>query len=140
MEPRRRRVLLGLAHLAAARLGLDEAARRAAQAAWCGKESLRDFTDAELVAWLWELKRRGAEIGIPAPPAPGGEGLDRPSDRQRLEIERLAAALGLDERGFSRFLRRSAGVDAPRFLDRRGASAAISGLRRWLAQRQRGAA
>jgi len=137
LAPERRRLLLGLAHRAAAQLGMDEDTRRAAQMAYAGKASLRDFTDGQLIGWCWELKRRGADIGIPGPPPKGGVGWERPTAAQWAEIERLMAQLGLTEAGLTGFVRRTCGVDDPRFLTRRGATEVISGLRRWQAQRQR---
>ncbi|MEW5790012.1 MAG: phage protein GemA/Gp16 family protein [Pseudomonadota bacterium] len=136
----RRRVLLGLAHKAAAQLGMDEETRRAAQMAFCGKASLRDYTDAQLLAWCWELKRRGADIGIPAPPPKGGAGWERPTPSQWAEIERLSLAMGwsgLDDGALRGFARRTCAVDDVRFITRHQATAVISGLRRWLAQRRR---
>lgn len=136
----RRRLLLGLAHKAAAQLGMDEETRRAAQKAFAGKASLRDYTDAELVAWCWELKRRGADIGIPGPPPKAGLGWWRPTEAQWAEIERLSLAMGwsgLDDGALRGFVRRTCGVDDARFITRSQATAIISGLRRWLAQRQR---
>lgn len=140
MVDKRRRVLLALAHKAAAQLGMDEETRRAAQAAFAGHESLRDFTDQQLLAWCWELKRRGADIGIPAPPPRGGAGWGRPTEQQLAEIERLALAMGwsgLDDGALRGFVRRTCEVEDVRFITRGQATAVISGLRRWLAQRQR---
>lgn len=57
----RRRTLLGVAHKGALQLGMDDDARRAAQEAFAGHPSLRDFSDQQLIAWCWELKRRGAD-------------------------------------------------------------------------------
>jgi len=136
MDDKRRRTLLGLAHKAAAQLGLDEETRRAAQMAFAGKASLKDYTDSQLVGWCWELKRRGADIGIPGPPPRGGAGWERPTDAQWAAIERLAAQLGMSEAGLAGFVRRTRGVDDPRFLTRRGATEVISGLTRWAKQRQ----
>lgn len=133
----RRRVLLGLAHKAAAQLGMDEETRRAAQAAFAGKASLKDFSDRELVAWCWELKRRGADIGIPGPPPKGGLSWDRPTPAQWAMIERLAAALGLTDAGLAGFVRRTTGLDDPRFMTRKDATDVITGLERWA--RSRGA-
>lgn len=135
LTPERRRALLGLAHRAAALLGMDEEARRAAQQAFSGKTSLRDFSDRELIGWLYELKARGAPIGIPAPPPWGGNGWDRPSEWQRVRMEQLAALLGLNERRFAAFVRRTTGVDDPRFLTFAGAQAVLHGLSRWARQR-----
>lgn len=135
--PDRRRLLLGLAHKAAAMLGMDEDTRRAAQAAFAGRESLKDFSDQQLVAWCWELKRRGADIGIPAPPPKGGLSWDRPTPAQWATIERLAAALDLTPSALAVFVKRTTGLDDPRFLTRRGATEVITGLEKWA--RSRGA-
>jgi hypothetical protein len=138
----RRRLLLGLAHKGAKQLGMDEDTRRAAQAAFAGHASLRDFTDQQLLAWCWELKRRGADIGIPAPPPKGGAGWGRPTDTQWAEIERLALRMGwsgLDDGALRGFVRRTCDVADARFLTRAQATAVILGLRRWVAQRERSA-
>lgn len=127
----RRRQLLGLAHKAAAQLGMEEETRRAAQQAFAGKASLKDFTDAQLVAWCWELKRRGADIGVPAPPPKGGAGWERPTPAQWASIERLAAALGLSEGALAAFVQRTTGLSDPRFLTRRAATQVITGLDKW---------
>lgn len=127
----RRRALLGLAHKAAAQLGMDDDTRRTAQAAFAGHESLKEFSDGELVAWCYELKRRGADIGIPAPPPKGGMGWDRPTPAQWATIERLSASLELSDAALAGFVKRTTGLDDPRFLTRRGASEVISGLERW---------
>lgn len=131
MDSKHRRVLLGLAHKAASQLGMDEETRRAAQAAFAGRESLRDFSDAQLVAWCWELKRRGADIGIPAPPPMGGLAWDRPTPAQWATVERLAGALELTPAALAAFVKRTTGLDDPRFMTRRDASAVITGLEKW---------
>lgn len=136
MTPERRRLLLGLAHKAAAQLGMDEETRRAAQRAWAGHDSLKDFSDRDLLAWCWELKRRGADIGIPGPAPRGGQGWDRPTASQLAEIERLSALLGLSESAMQTWLRRSVFVDDARFLTRQKASQAITGLRRWAKEKR----
>ena|GEM_PF-2153573 len=135
MQPERRRLLLGLAHKAAAQLGMDEETRRAAQMAFAGKASLKDYTDSQLVGWCWELKRRGADIGIPGPPPRGGMGWERPTEAQWATIERLATQLGMTDAGLTGFVRRTCGVDDPRFLSRRMATEVITGLTRWAKSR-----
>lgn len=131
----RRRLLLGLAHKAAAQLGMDDETRRAAQMAFAGRSSLKDFSDQQLIGWCYELKRRGADIGIPAPPPRGGGGWERPTDAQWATIERLAASLGLTDGALAGFVRRTCGVDDPRFLTRRGATEVITGLGKWAKSR-----
>lgn len=131
----RRRMLLGLAHKAAAQLGLDDATRRAAQAAFAGHESLKDFSDAQLLSWCWELKRRGARIGIPGPPPRGGTGWGRPTEAQLATIERLAVAMDLSDAALTGFVRRTTHVDDVRFLTRAQASQVITGLERWATSR-----
>lgn len=131
----RRRLLLGLAHKAAAQLGMDEDTRRAAQAAFAGRASLAEFSDRELLLWCWELKRRGADIGIPGPPPKGGTGWGRPTDAQLATIERLAASIGIDDAALAGFVRRTTGMDDPRWLTQRSASRVITGLERWAKSR-----
>lgn len=136
-----RRALLGLAHKAALLAGLDDDTRRAVQKRVTGKDSCRDMSDAQLRRLLWHYKGLGVEIGVPNPPAPGGTGWERPTKWQWMEIERLALAMGwedgLEDARLLGFVRRTAGVDAMRFLSRAQASAVISGLRRWEHQRHR---
>lgn len=127
-----RKTLLGLAHKAAKQLGWDEVMRREAQQAFCGKPSLKDYTDAELLAWLWRLKEWGADIGIPLQRSvPAQVTRDRPTRAQIATIERLAASLGLSDQALAVFVRRTTGVGAVQWLGRRGASAVITGLERW---------
>lgn len=135
LPPERRRLLLGLAHKGAAQLGLDEDTRRAAQAAFAGRESLKDFDDRQLIAWCYELQRRGADIGIPAPPPKGGSGWGRPTDAQWATIERFKALIGMTDAGLAGFVKRTTGLDDPRFLTRRGATQVITGLERWAKSR-----
>lgn len=130
-KPDHRRLLLGLAHKAAVQLGMDEDTRREAQRAFAGKESLKDFTDAELLAWCWQLKEWGANIGIPLLHGAPAVSRDRPTRAQWATIERLAAAIGIEKAALAAFVRRTTGLDDPRFMTRRDASYIISGLTRW---------
>lgn len=61
----RRKTLLGLAHMGAKQLGMDDETRREAQVAHVGVASCAKMSDAQLLGWCWELKRLGAKIGIP---------------------------------------------------------------------------
>lgn len=134
MPAERRRVLLGLAHKAALLLGLDDESRRAAQQAFAGCTSLKDFTDRQLLAWCYELKRRGAAIGIPGPAPRGGQGWERPTPQQWTQIERLALELGLDEAALAAFVRRTCAVDDVAWMNRKNATEVITGLSRWKQQ------
>lgn len=130
----RRAKLVGLVHIAALHLGLDNGTRKLAQLAWCGVASCADMSEGQLVDWLWELKRRGARIGIPAP-----AGSANCTDWQRLELERAALTLGWDGLGDARlrkFVQRTVGVDAVAFLTKPQCSTVIVGLRRWARQQQ----
>lgn len=88
----RRRVMLGLAHKAAAAFGWDETFRRKMQHLHTGCESCADMSDEQLEHWLRQLKRLGADIGIPHAPAGAAktERRARPKD---------AAARAGDDRG-----------------------------------------
>lgn len=137
----RRRALIARAHMAAQALGLDEDTRRMVQAAHTGCASCREMTEAALVRLLWAYRELGAAVAVPLPDiARAAAGPDRPSDWQWLTLEREAVASGFDGLEDARllaFVRRTAGVDHLRFLDRRRASEVISGLMRWRRQRAR---
>jgi hypothetical protein len=136
--PGRRARLIGLVHAAAKRLGMDEDARRAMQQRVTGKTSAADMSEAELVAVCAELARLGADIHVPAPPA-GGPGMA--TEWQLLTIERLAFRMGwteglLDARLIA-FIKRTAKVERPQWLEKAAASHVISGLQRWDTQIKR---
>jgi hypothetical protein len=134
----RRRRLLGLVHSSAKRLGMDDDARRAMQRRVTGKDSAADMSEAELVAVCAELARLGADIHVPAPPA-GGPGMA--TEWQLLTIERLAHSMGwtegLTDARLIAFVRRTAKVERPQWLEKSAASHVISGLQRWDAQIKR---
>lgn len=121
----------------AARLGGDpEQRRRAALAALTGHDSAADCTDAELASAVRTLRRQGAGDAR----GRGGNGLgdDRPTPQQWATIARMARARGWD-RGLTdprlaAFVRRTAKVNAVRFLGRIQASAIITALGRWSVQ------
>lgn len=130
-----RRALIGLAHKAAVLAGLSDDARRDVQQTVTGKASCAEMTDTELRRLLWHYKAKGIEIGVPGPKPRGGGGWERPTANQWAEIERLALVFGwvdgLEDSRLRRFVGRTAGVDALRFLSREGATKVISGLTRW---------
>jgi hypothetical protein len=134
----RRRMLLGLVHAAAKRIGMEEDARRAMQQRVTGKASSAEMSEAELVAVCAELARLGADIHVPAPPA-GGPGMA--TEWQLLTIERLAFRMGwteglLDARLVA-FIKRTAKVERPQWLEKSAATKVISGLQRWSRQREK---
>jgi len=134
----RRRRLLGLVHAAAKRIGMDEDARRAMQQRATGKTSAADMSEAELVAVCAELARLGADIHVPAPQA-GGPGMA--TEWQLLTIERLAFRMGwtdgLRDARLIAFIRRTAKVERPQWLEKAAATKVISGLQRWARQREK---
>jgi hypothetical protein len=136
--PIRRARLIGLVHAAAKKIGMDEDARRAMQQRVTGKASAADMSEAELVAVCAELARLGADIHVPAPPA-GGPGMA--TEWQLLTIERLAHGMGwtegLTDARLIAFVRRTAKVERPQWLEKSAASHVISGLQRWDAQIKR---
>lgn len=134
----RRLALLRACHQAARQLGWDEETRRDAQAAWAGKQSLAEFTDDELIGWAWRLKRLGANIWVPEP-AERDRRWEMITTAQMAEIERLAHAMGWggpDTPEMRRFCQRTTGFSHPRLLTRAKATDVITGLRRWLRQRE----
>lgn len=135
----RRKKLLAQAHLAAKKLGLDEEARRAVQAMVTGKESCAEMSERELVMLIDHWGRAGADVRAALPE--GGDAPGMATRWQLATLERLAWEMGwddglMDER-LLRFVRRSAKVERVQWLDKRAASAVISGLMRWKRQRAR---
>ena len=126
----KRRALIGLAHKAATLAGLDDDTRRAVQVEVTGKESCGEMTQRELLALLRHYKAKGVQVYIPNT-APFG----RITAAQRATIDRLAAAIGLEDGQLQAFIARTAKVDSVEFLRKSQASAVISGLQRWADQR-----
>lgn len=132
----RRRRLIAQAHLAAKMAGCsDEDDRRAVQLAVTGKASCSEMNERELVAIIDHWGRMGAGVCASTPEATGAAGMA--SRWQLATIERLAWDLGwdgLEDDRLLRFVRRTAKVDAVRWLTREQASSVISGLMRWRRQ------
>lgn len=63
----RRKRLIALAHLAAARLGLDEETRRAVQRAVTGVDSCAKMDVAALQRLIRHYQQKGAEVWLPGP-------------------------------------------------------------------------
>ncbi|WP_205617301.1 regulatory protein GemA [Pelomicrobium methylotrophicum] len=137
MDARRRR-LIAQAHLAAKQAGcVDEEDRRAVQRIVTGKSSCLDMTVAELVRLIDHWGKLGAQVRASAPEAAQAPGMV--TRWQLATIERLAWEMGwddgLEDARLVAFLRRTARVDAARWLTREAASSVISGLSRWKRQR-----
>lgn len=98
--------------------------------------SARDLSAAELDLVVRYLRRQGATDGRARGGA--GNGTDRPTAAQWASIARLARArgweAGLEDPRLLAFVVRTACVAAVRFIDRRRATAIITGLERWAAQ------
>lgn len=130
----RRRAELAKIHLAAKRLGLDDASYRAIVARVAsGKTSSADLDQDERGALLDEFKRLGFAEGNTH-----RHSLDEFADGE--PQHRLIRALWADciergllrdgsERALNRFVRRTGGVDALRFCGPREANAVIEGLK-----------
>lgn len=133
-----RRDWYAMLHMGAKRLDMDEGTRRTWMEKHTGKRSAKDCTDAELSSLCDLLRVAGAlDDGRPLGRADaGGKGLDRPSRAQWFKLKALCKArgweAGIDDPGFSTFVRRVAKVDNPRFLTKTGARSVILGLGRWI--------
>jgi len=67
----------------------------------------------------------------------GDPGKGRPTPKQWTLLEALARSMewnGLDAPELAAFLKRTAKVDSPRFLTRKGATHVITGLNKWIEQ------
>lgn len=135
-----RNQLYGLIHMGAARLGYaDDADYRSWLLELIGKRSLKDCNDAELASIATTLRACGALENPRIAPVQGGKGDGgRPSRAQWARADALCRQLGLsgcDDPGFAGFVRRTGSVDHPRFLTRSSMSKVLTGLERWLKQR-----
>lgn len=132
----RRRLLIAQAHLAAKKAGcVSDDDRRAVQLLVTGKESCADMSERELVMLIDHWGCKGAGVRATAPEASGVGGMA--SRWQLATIERLAWDMGwsgLEDERLLRFVRRTAKVDAVRWLSKPQASNVISGLMRWRRQ------
>lgn len=141
-----RKALMAMIHLGKSRLGLDDPTYRDWLAKYTGKRSCKDCSERELSRLADELRQIGAldKPGV-APRsrigAPGGRGADRPTQRQWDTALGIARRIGMsgdiDDPAFVAFTKRQAKVEHPRFIDRDGMHALITGLHGWLASRQK---
>lgn len=126
-----RHKLLAQVHLGAKRKGMDDDTYRDWLERETGQRSCKQLTDTQLSALVQEL--RGAGALDDAPPGTVGRP-DRPTRPQWARLGTACRALGwsgtADPR-FAAFVKRTARVDHPRFLDRKGASKVITGLEAW---------
>ncbi|HAF56016.1 MAG TPA: hypothetical protein DCL01_12610 [Thauera sp.] len=133
-----RKDLIKIVHMGPKRLGMDEPTRRAWMEKHTGQRSAKDCTDAELSRLCDLLRAAGAlDDGRPLGKAgTGGKGIDRPTRAQWIKLKVLCKQRGwpdgIDDHGFSTFVRRIAKVDNPRFLTRNGVRAVILGLENWI--------
>ena len=100
-----------------------------------GKRSAGVLTNDERASFVTLLRREGLlkERGA------GGVGQNRPTSQQWAHIGNLAREMGwekgLEDPRLKGFVERTAKVSAARFITREQASAVITGLRKWLAQK-----
>lgn len=112
-------------------LGLDDDTYRDFLALHGGQRSCKDMTEAQMKAVANALEARGAYPDR----TKGGHGDDRPTDAQRRKLAALARDRGWDglkDDRLAAFVKRTAGVDGLRFLDRKGMTDVITGLERWI--------
>jgi len=137
-----RTALIRMLHVGPRRLGWDDDTYRAWLEKHTGKRSAKDCTDAELSLLVDLLRDLGALDQPPAPPraAPGRGAADRPTQQQWRAALAISKKLGMSgmvtDPAFITFCKKTAQVESPRFLDRSGMSALITGLDNWLKYRQ----
>lgn len=133
---------LAMIHVAAKSLFGDTSKNgdgRAEYEAWLlrhtGKCSAGTLTREERASFVTLLRRQGLlkERGA------GGVGQNRPTSQQWAHLGQLAREMGwekgLEDPRLKGFVERTAKVSAARFITREQASAVITGLRKWLAQK-----
>lgn len=128
--------LIQLVKIGQKKMGWDDSTYRAWLEKNTGKRSAKDCSEAELSLAADLLRDMGAldRPGM-APAIPGGSGPDRPTQAQWRTALGLAKKLGMsgavNDPALLTFCKRVAKVDNPRFLDRAGMHALISGLAAW---------
>lgn len=127
---------IALLKTAVRQLGLDDATYRALLRRCAGVSSAKALDDHGLDVVMAELERAGFVNTSPRKPMPDRPGMG--SSRQTQMIRRLWAVL-TEGQGtgaqLGRWLERSYGVSALRFVDADTASKAINGLRAMLARK-----
>jgi phage gp16-like protein len=101
-----------------------------------GRTSCEHLSDLELQAVVNDLRRAGALDGDGR--GRGGKGADRPTKAQWAKLGALARAMGwkgLESKELQGFIQRTAKVTNSRFLTRDKATACITGLEQWVAER-----
>ncbi len=100
-----------------------------------GQKSAAALSQGQRIDLIRHLRREGllAERGA------GGRGQNRPTPQQWAHLGQLARRMGwqdgLEDSRMQAFVQRTAKVTAARFITREQASAVITGLRKWLAQK-----
>jgi hypothetical protein len=134
--------LIQLVKIGQKRMGWDDATYRAWLEKHTGRRSAKDCSEAQLSLAADLLRDMGALDQPGAAPAiPGGSGPDRPTQAQWRTALGLSKKLGMSgmatDPALLTFCKRVAKVDNPRFLDRAGMHALISGLAAWEADRKK---
>lgn len=124
-----RNALLAQVHIGKKSMGLDDDLYRAWLQRETGARSCRDLNDRQLQALVDRLREAG-HLGEAERVRP-----NRPTPAQWRKLLALSREMGWggqrDNERLAGFIKRTAHVDHPRFLDRRGMSACITGLERW---------
>lgn len=104
-----------------------------------GVDSCKRATLPQLEALVRELKQKGAlakpSARSKAPQQQGGQTANRPTQKQYNKLNALIIAKGwhdIEDPHLLDFIKRTAKVDAVRFLTRRQMSNVITGLEKWI--------
>lgn len=128
--------LIQLVKIGQKRMGWDDATYRAWLEKHTARRSAKDCSEAQL-SLLADLLRDLGALDRPgmAPATSVASGPDRPTQAQWRMALGLSKKLGMsgatNDPDLANFCKRVAKVDNPRFLDRRGMHALISGLTAW---------
>lgn len=129
--------LLSMIHVGKGRQGWDDDTYRAWLEKHTGRRSAKDCSEGQLSILADLLRDLGAldKPGHVPPTIPGGSGPDRPTQAQWHTALGLSKKLGMsgavNDPSLATFCQRVAKVDNPRFLNREGMHALISGLTAW---------
>ncbi|MFA6312339.1 MAG: regulatory protein GemA [Sterolibacterium sp.] len=135
--------LIQLVKIGQKHMGWDDDTYRAWLEKYTGKRSAKDCSEMDLSMLADLLRDMGAldKHGYASPAIPGGSGPDRPTQAQWRTALGLSKKLGMsgavNDPALKTFCQRVAKVDNPRFLNRDGMHALISGLTAWHESRKK---
>lgn len=131
VDPRLRELLAKI-HIAKKDLGLDDDTYRAVLRRVTGRDSAKGLTAGRLIAVIEEFKRLGWQPPTRGGSRPLGDGVQEAKIRALwLALWNMGAVENPSEAALGVYVKRIAGVDAPRFLRANDARRVIETLKQW---------